>query len=235
MLRLRIYFLWLIFYSFVGWTYETTLCSVSGRKFVNRGFLNGPYCPVYGFGALLDILFLRRIDNVFLLFLGGAVLTCSLEYFTSYIMEKLFSARWWDYSERKFNLNGRICLQGALVFGLLSVFLMKVLHPAVLNVTAMLSVRMLRILSSILFIIFLGDIIFTLKGMSHFRENLARIRENYAREKKLGSILAEKLPSGEELNLQQRRILRAYPKLKEDLNKIKAKVREWDREWENRD
>ena len=108
------YMIWLFFYSVVGWIYESTLCSVRAHKFINRGFLNGPYCPIYGWGAVLDILILGKVQNPVLLFFLGAIVTCSLEYFTSYIMEKLFHARWWDYSKRKFNINGRVCLLGAV-------------------------------------------------------------------------------------------------------------------------
>ena len=83
------YIIWLFFYSVVGWIYESTLCSVRAHKFINRGFLNGPYCPIYGWGAVLDILILGKVQNPVLLFFLGAIVTCSLEYFTSYIMEKL--------------------------------------------------------------------------------------------------------------------------------------------------
>lgn len=101
----RVIFYFMI-YSVVGWIYETTLCSITDRHFVNRGFLNGPYCPIYGSGALLDVLILGRIENPFLLFILGVLVTCSLEYLTSYVMEKLFKARWWDYSDKKFNIGG---------------------------------------------------------------------------------------------------------------------------------
>lgn len=80
----RVIFYFMI-YSVVGWIYETTLCSITDRHFVNRGFLNGPYCPIYGSGALLDVLILGRIENPFLLFILGVLVTCSLEYLTSYV------------------------------------------------------------------------------------------------------------------------------------------------------
>ena len=126
-------FLWFVIYSFLGWAYESALCSLQSRSPVNRGFLNGPFCPVYGFGAIAVVLaFWREPDISFWnLFLASMVLTCSLEYFTSWAMEKLFHARWWDYSHYPFNLNGRVCLYGGLVFGAFSVFLVKWLHPRV--------------------------------------------------------------------------------------------------------
>ncbi|MFA5468990.1 MAG: putative ABC transporter permease, partial [Sphaerochaetaceae bacterium] len=90
------YFLWFFFYSVIGWIYETILCSVAQKRFINRGFFNGPYCPIYGFGALLNILLLSEIKNLFLLFLAAFLLTTILEYVSSWGLEKLFHARWWD-------------------------------------------------------------------------------------------------------------------------------------------
>ena len=116
MKTIETWFLWLMIYSVIGWVYESTICSIGQRKLINRGFLNGPYCPIYGTGAVLVLLVLGRIQNPVLLFFAGAVLTCSLEYLTSWLMEKLFHARWWDYSKRKFNIGGRVCLIGAIVF-----------------------------------------------------------------------------------------------------------------------
>ena len=122
-------------YSIIGWVYESTICSIGHRKLINRGFLNGPYCPIYGTGAVLVLLVLGRIQNPVLLFFAGALVTCSLEYLTSWLMEKLFHARWWDYSKRKFNIGGRVCLIGAVVFGAFSVVLVLVLHPFVKSLT----------------------------------------------------------------------------------------------------
>ena len=129
-------FLWLILYSFLGWVYESTLCSITSRSLVNRGFLNGPLCPVYGFGALTVILAFWQEPNIspWNLFFSSMVLTCTLEYITSWGMEKLFHARWWDYSEYRYNINGRVCLLGALAFGSFSVVLIKVVHPRVMAV-----------------------------------------------------------------------------------------------------
>lgn len=112
-------FLYLIIYSVTGWVYETILCSVLARKFVNRGFLTGPWCPIYGFGALLVIFPLQRLkDDLLPLFLSSMVLTMLLEYLTSYVMEKLFHTRWWDYSDKKFQLNGlHLPGRGHCIFG----------------------------------------------------------------------------------------------------------------------
>ena len=131
MLTLCRMFLWLIFYSFAGSVYESILCSITERKCVNRGFLYGPLCPIYGSGAILIRLALGRLTNPLVLFLSGMALCSILEYAVSWLMEKLFHARWWDYSHMRFQLNGRICLLGAVVFGAFAVALVLWIHPAV--------------------------------------------------------------------------------------------------------
>lgn len=124
------WFLWFIAYSFAGWVYESILCSLMAKKPVNRGFLNGPICPVYGCGALAGVLCLSGFaGNLPALFLLGALLTCTIEYLTAWILETLFHAKWWDYSDRKFNLQGRVCLLGAVAFGAMTVALVEWIQP----------------------------------------------------------------------------------------------------------
>lgn len=129
--------LYFFIYSFVGWAQETIQCSVREKRFVNRGFLNGPICPIYGCGALLILTALlplqRGITNLWiavpLVFLIGGLIASALEYFTSWLMEKLFHARWWDYSQQKCNLNGRICLWISIAWGVLAVVLVFLIQP----------------------------------------------------------------------------------------------------------
>ncbi len=213
------YFLWFILYSIIGWTYEVVLFLFTEKKFVNRGFLNGPYCPIYGYGALLVTITLSSIENILWLFLVGAVLTCTLEYLTSYAMEKLFNARWWDYSNMKCNINGRICLLGAAAFGTMTVLAVKVIHPFVAGVTDMVSVEWIHISAAVTFVIFLTDNIITFRGMIDFRSKLKELKEltNFSLSK---------------LNYQQRRMFASFPKLKiigreqikEQIDKIKDSI-----------
>jgi uncharacterized membrane protein len=129
--------LYFFIYSFVGWAQETVQCSVRERRFVNRGFLNGPICPIYGCGALLILTALlplqRGISSLWLavplVFLIGGFIASALEYFTSWLMEKLFHARWWDYSQQKCNLNGRICLWISIAWGVLAAALVFLIQP----------------------------------------------------------------------------------------------------------
>lgn len=222
LLTIEKYFLWLIFYSIIGWIYETTLCSVTEKKFINRGFLNGCYCPVYGWGAVMLILVLGRIKNPAVLFVLGAVLTCTLEYITSYVMEKMFNARWWDYSSRKFNINGRVCLLGAVVFGSFSVILIRLVHPPVQSFTNSAPDNIIHILTAVTFIIYAFDNIITFSSMTGFREKLVEYKA-LTEEKLEEKVTENKLKVSEflkKLNYQQRRILTNFPHIKV-LNKEK--------------
>ena len=117
-------------FGFCGWVCECVFCSIKDRKLTNRGFLTGPLCPVYGFGGLIIVYGLAPVrDNLPLLFLVGMLATTSLEYVTSYVLEKLFHTSWWDYSDLRFNLNGRVCLWFSLMFGALSVVAERLLNP----------------------------------------------------------------------------------------------------------
>lgn len=171
-------FLWLIIYSFFGWVYESILCSVTSGAPVNRGFLNGPVCPVYGFGALV-IIFVFWADpeiSVWNLFFSSMVLTCTLEYFTSWAMEKLFHARWWDYTQYRFNLNGRVCLAGALAFGSFSVALIKVVHPRVAAFVDGFSPAFIQTAAAVCFLTGAADCFVTVRHILSLSQRLAEIQ-----------------------------------------------------------
>ena len=133
------YFIYFYLYSFVGWFFESCYCSLRPKKWINRGFLRGPFCPIYGVGALTILIcllpFRSLTDNHYineaLIFVVGMVVCDIVEYLTSFVMEKAFNARWWDYSEKKFNLHGRICLTHTLYWGTCSCLFLYVLHPLV--------------------------------------------------------------------------------------------------------
>ena len=240
MLTVEKYYLWFIAYSILGWVYESIICSIDEKKFINRGFLNGPYCPIYGAGAILDVLILGKISNPVLLFFLGMIVTCSLEYVTSYLMEKLFNARWWDYSERKFNINGRVCLLGAVVFGTFSVLLIKLIHPFLIHITEMLSPVWLHLLAGGSFIIFVTDIIVTLSGFAGFDKKLKEIaitleQANNDISDKIRD-LSDRLPKPstdiftKRINWQHKRMISAFPRLKsnkynEVLTEIKQRLK----------
>ena len=134
--RVSQWVLWWVLYSVFGWIYETIICSIELGQWADRGFLYGPLCPIYGSAAVLAIAMLyRRVKSVPLLFLVGVVLATGVEYITSVVLEQIFGMRWWDYSEFRFHIEGRVSLLGAVVFGVLVVLLIKIVHPRIESLT----------------------------------------------------------------------------------------------------
>lgn len=125
--------LWIFFiYAFLGWCTEVSYAALRTGKFVNRGFLNGPVCPIYGCGVVVVLAGLEPLKgNFVLLFLGSVVLTSALEWATGFVLEKLFRQRWWDYSDKPFNLGGYICLEFSVMWGFACLFVVDILHPSI--------------------------------------------------------------------------------------------------------
>lgn len=172
------WFLYFTAYSILGWACETFYCSVGNRKFVNRGFLNGPVCPVYGFGAVLVILLLQSTEkNLVALFLSGMMVTTVLEYLTSVLLEKLFHMKWWDYSRYKFQINGRVCLLNSLMFGGLSVILMRVLHPWISGLIARIPTSLLPWISLGILAIFAVDTVVTVRSILILKGKMQEIQK----------------------------------------------------------
>ncbi len=217
------YFMLFFIYAILGWIIETTLVSVEKRKFVNRGFLIGPYCPIYGFGGLaITILLKNYTKDPIVLFLMAVIICGILEYFTSYIMEKIFKVRWWDYSAKKYNINGRICLETVVPFGILGCLVMYVLNPITFKYLNMLSNSMLNIISAICFTIFITDNIVSYNVISSFTKtvktiNVGKIKDNTEEiTKKVREVLIGK-------SFFNKRLMEAYPNLQA---KIKEKARQ---------
>ncbi|MEG1001769.1 putative ABC transporter permease [Clostridium sp.] len=164
-------------YSFLGWVCETIYCFIIDKKFTYRGFLYGPVCPIYGYGALIVTACLNRFKgNIVFVFLGGMILASVLEYFTSFILEKLFNMKWWDYSKHKFNINGRVCLLNSTMFGILSVIIIEVLDPIFKDLVSKIPHVILYESAAIIAGIFIIDTIFTTAHLIHLKEHLAKIK-----------------------------------------------------------
>ena len=153
-------------YSLLGWACESTYCSIPAKRFINRGFLNGPFCPVYGVGALLVIFLLRPFtQNLLVLFVFGVLVTSVLEYITGFLLEKLFHTTWWDYSIRRFNIKGRVCLRNSLLFGVLSVLLLHFINPFVEKLEAWIPERALPAIAFIFLFYFITDSVITVRSI----------------------------------------------------------------------
>lgn len=155
-----------------GWLFESILCSISEKRFINRGFLNGPICPIYGAGALIAVLFLGGEQDVVRLFCMGAVACSLLEYLTSWAMERIYHARWWDYSDRFLNLNGRICVPATMLFGLFAVLVVRVMQPALTAFLLQMDPRILNGLCGMFLAAFATDLLVTHIGLSGFRNKI---------------------------------------------------------------
>ena len=119
-----------IMYAFVGWCCEVIFAALCDGKFVNRGFLAGPVCPIYGFGVLIVVCVLNPIkDNIFVLFIGSVLLTSALEFAAGWALERFLHQKWWDYTDIPFNIKGYVCLKFSLLWGLACVFVVKLVHP----------------------------------------------------------------------------------------------------------
>lgn len=209
-------------YSFLGWVCETFYCSVGRRRFVNRGFLNGPVCPVYGFGALAVLYLLAPFSRrPVLLFFSAMLLTSILEYITGWLLEKLFHTRWWDYSTYPFNLHGRVCLRNSLLFGLIALAAVLLIDPAVQRMLGRLPLRAAFSLALLLGSVFLVDTVLSARSafaLSKKAEQLAELRAEL-REKgeayrdALHEALAQRAGDGEALREAIRERLDALPRL----------------------
>lgn len=214
--KLSLLFLLFITYSFIGWCMEVGCKLVELKKFINRGFLIGPYCPIYGWGCILIILLLNKYtDDPLVLFIMAIVICSILEYFTSYFMEKLFKARWWDYSRRKFNINGRICLETMIPFGLLGCLIMYFVNPFFVSVYSKIPSNILIIISSVLFTIFLIDNIISYTIMFKMKIPKIKISKDSTEEitEYVRSILAKR-------SFLYKRLMKAYPNMKILRNKV---------------
>ena len=164
------YFLLFLMYAILGWIVEVINAYIQKKKFVNRGFLIGPYCPIYGVGMLAIISLLQEYTgNYIVLFILSMTICMVLEYLTSYFMELIFKARWWDYSNKRFNINGRICLETAIPFGLGGMLIMYVINPIFVGFLNTLSDNTLLILGISLMTIFVIDLIVSFFVVIKFR------------------------------------------------------------------
>lgn len=166
-------------YSFLGWIFETIVVYFYTKKIVNRGFFVGPICPIYGIGCVLIILLLKKYTNDPVALFVMALFICSiLEYFTSYVMEKMFKARWWDYSDKSININGRICLENCLAFGFLGLILIYFINPFCSGLIESLPKTVLVIVDIVLLVLFVTDNIVSFKIIASFKNVAKSIKKD---------------------------------------------------------
>ncbi|MDD3392688.1 MAG: putative ABC transporter permease [Bacilli bacterium] len=211
------YFLFFIIYSFIGWLAEVVSAIINDHKFTNRGFLIGPYCPIYGNAALLlYLLFQNYFNDLFVIFLISFFFGSLFEYVTSYIMEKIFNARWWDYSEKRFNLNGRISLLTSFLFGILGISIAYLINPIMLPFLESLQVSIVYFLGSFLLIVFICDFIISMNIINKLSKTFTETRKDYTDDIniKIKNIINDK-------SKLIKRLLKAFPNIKISSNLFK--------------
>lgn len=224
------YFLVFIIYSFCGWIVEIIDQYFEKGEVINRGFLIGPYCPIYGVGGLFMIFTLKKfMDNPFILIIMAMLICSILEYLTGFLMEKIFHARWWDYSDKKLNLNGRICLENLIGFGVLGALFLYGINPFIFSKLKMVPNNVLNTISFIILLIFILDLIISLDIICRFKVTMKTVERDGTAEitKKVKEILISK-------NWLFRRLINAFPniinpkelllKIPKTLKKIPTKI-----------
>ena len=223
--KFSLYFILFLIYSFIGWCIEVVNSLIIEKKFINRGFMLGPYCPIYGISSIIMIFYLNQYkNNIITVFLLAVVVCSIMEYIVSYFMEKLFNARWWDYSTRKFNINGRVCLINAFLFGLLGVLLVYIINPILMNILLKLKPFILITINIVLMLTFIADYIISMNVTYKLKNTIKKIKKDNTEE------ISTKVKELLENKLLNRRILKAFPNFKENIinefKELKEKIEE---------
>lgn len=205
--------LWLyMIYSFIGWCGEVVVAAVKRHRFVNRGAVSGPFCPIYGLGAAVVAVFFPELKgNLLFLFLGGMVVNTFVEYVTGRIMEMSLHKKWWDYSDQKFNLGGYVCLKTSVLWGICTVLMIYVLNPVFTGLVGLIPKLwgeiILWVLFGLLIVDFIGTVI-AVWGLKKKNGRIDQIREGLGRTSKLlENTMTRRL---------QARMIKAYPNLEKD-------------------
>lgn len=213
-------------YSLIGWLCEFVFGVILKKRFINCGFLTGPYCPIYGFGAILIIFLLQSLrSNIAFLpivFIGAFIISGMLEYFAGWSMEKVFRIKWWDYSKRKLNIHGRVCLANSLIFAAAGTILLYILHPQTQVIVNNLSYNLKTVLSSLFLSLILVDVVATINNVYKLDEKLKKVQIELNLFKTTGESIDKQIEESGELNnlLQKdesgRRLLAAFENAKHD-------------------
>ena len=208
-----------IIYSFLGWVMESIVRSIAERKIINTGFLHGPFCPIYGVGAIILYQFLSRFsNNLILLFFISVIVLTLWEYIVGVMLEKMFNTKYWDYSDHKFNFQGRICLVNSICWGVLGIVFIKYIHPFIESQIQKIDVNLLYYIVGILTFIALVDMIASIIKVKNINVTLNKIEE-------LNKEIREKLAEIKSLrNAEKMAITENIQKIVLDLKKKRNKT-----------
>lgn len=228
MYQLYNYAWFFVIYAFLGWCGEVAFAAIKTGTFVNRGFLNGPVCPIYGAGMCVVALCLTPFaENIAILFVGSIILTSLLEFLTGFVLEKLYHEKWWDYSQRPFNIKGYICLEFSLLWGVACVGVVKIIHPLTVKLVGLLPMTVGIVLVSLFIGAYIADSIVTFVAMHKFRIS-ARILEKVVDElKEVSDGIGEKIFEGVSGAIEHREaLIEDLDDLRENASRISAELSE---------
>lgn len=216
-------------YAFLGWCCEVCYAALRSGGFVNRGFLNGPICPIYGVGMVIVILCLTPVgDSLIGLFLGSFVLTTALEYGTGQVLEKLFHLKWWDYSGRKCNVRGYICLEFSILWGIAGTVIMKVVHPLLYGLVSLLPTWLAWTLDIVFLILLAADLGATLAQIRQLQKRLERIEALASGIHSVSDAMAKDLYDGVQAALvRTKKYQEELETLQAELEEKKAEAEAW--------
>lgn len=194
-----------IIYAFFGWCLEVVYQAVEHGKFINRGFLNGPYCPIYGFGVIIVCYALEPIKgNLVVLYVGAVLLTTSLELLTGFLLEKIFDQKWWDYSKERFNLKGYICLKFSLLWGVACLVAVRLIHPSVERFVSKIPYKFGIVMLSLIMAGFISDMIITVMAIVHIKKKLILLEDISAEMRKISDKTGQKIFDGVEVIMDKK-------------------------------
>ena len=225
--KICLQFFFFIVYSIIGYLAELIFCSIGSKKLVvDRGFLIGPYCPIYGVGAVLMSHFLTEFDkSPVAIFVMGAVIATVIEYITSFVLEKLFKVRWWDYSHKSFNINGRVCIKNSVFFGLGALLVVYVGNNLVYKFATIFNPTVFNVLNIVLMILFTLDVIVSNKIIFEISSNSELLKGDMTKEIK--TQVKEKIKKNLVL---KKRLLNSYPNIFKDIRNFIKKQEKLNKE-----
>lgn len=213
-------------YGFMGWCAEVAFAACKNGRFVNRGFLNGPICPIYGFGLIGVVLLLRPVqDNLLLLYLGSVVVTTLIEWATGFLLEKIFHAKWWDYSNMPLNIGGYVCLLFSLIWGVACMAIVRWIHPLIFGVVNRLPRLLMYILDGAFIAMMAADLAATLAAIRKLSQRLTKITEIAAEIHELSDALGENI--AEKTLATRKRIEERQQKLEEKYGQNRESAEQW--------
>lgn len=167
-----------IIYSFLGWVMESIVRTVCEKKIINTGFLHGPFCPIYGIGSIILFLLLGSFENkLVILFFSGIIVLTFWEYIVGVMLEKIFKTKYWDYSDQKFNFQGRVCLVNSICWGVLAVLLVKYIHPFIENLVSKVDITLLYYIIGITSLFMLVDMIISIIKVKNIQSTLEQVEK----------------------------------------------------------